>query len=254
MAIYTAAQAYASRGAVRAADRLIVALDFGDVDLAYRLVENLGDKVSAYKVGYHLLFIPGCDRLLGDLVSMGKKVCLDAKLCDTTGTARAGVAGAMRREAHFLTIHGNGDVSDAALEAAVATRGDGPLKLLLVTVLTSIDDLVLHSIGYSSSVSDEVQRRTERALNFGLDGVICSGHEADVVRRLAGSRDFIIATPGIRPVGSPREDQRRVMTPSTAISRGSDYLIIGRPIIKASDPLGAVGKIVGEMQDAFDSR
>jgi orotidine-5'-phosphate decarboxylase len=239
---------------VDAAERLIVALDFEDVALAYSLIKRLGDVVSAYKVGYHLLLVPGCDRLISHLVDIGKQVCLDAKLCDTTGTARAGVAAAVGRGARFLTIHGNGDVSDAALEAAVETRGDSGLKLLLVTVLTSIDDLVRHTTGYRSSVMDEVKKRAERALHFGLDGVICSGHEANEVRSLAGNPDFIIATPGIRPSGSPREDQRRVMTPSSAISSGSDYLIIGRPIIKSPDPLDASNKIIVEMQEAFDSR
>lgn len=239
---------------VDAPDRLIVALDFDDVESAYSLVDSLNDTATAYKVGYHLLFIPGYDRLIDDLIERGKRVFLDAKLCDITDTARAGVAGAVRRKVHFLTIHGNGDVSDAALKAAVETRGDSPLKLLLVTVLTSIDNLVLQATGQSSTVMEEVEFRTKRALRFGFDGVICSGHEASLVRQLSGRDDFIIATPGIRPTGSQMGDQRRVMTPSEAITSGADYLIIGRPIIKAENARFAAAIILLEMQTAFDTR
>jgi orotidine-5'-phosphate decarboxylase len=239
---------------VRAAERLVVALDFNDVRLADRLVSELGDTVSCYKVGYHLQLISGYDELVDKLIERGKRVLLDTKVCDISETVRAAVAGAVKRRASFLTIHGNGDVTDAALEAAAEARRGTNLSILLVTVLTSMDDLDLHVTGYRASVMDEALRRAHRALQFGLDGVICSGYEAAAIRQMAGTPNFIIATPGIRPHGMPRGDQKRVMTPADAISNSADYLIVGRPIIQAREPRVAAASIIAEMQSAFDHR
>jgi orotidine-5'-phosphate decarboxylase len=239
---------------VNAADRLIVALDCDDPKDAAALVERLGSRVTCYKVGYHLQLISGYDALVDDLVQHGKHVLLDTKVCDIKDVVRAAVNGAVKRSARFLTIHGNGDVTDSALQAAVEARSDSSLKLLLVTVLTSMDDLDLGAIGYHTSVLEVALQRAHRALDFHFDGVICSGREANAIRTLADDPAFIIATPGIRPVGTPRGDQKRVTTPAEAVSAGADYLIVGRPIIRAADPVSAAFQIIGEMQEAFDSR
>ena len=239
---------------VNAAERLIVALDFDDPRKAERLVDMLGTMVSCYKVGYHLQLTSGYDALVDSLVQRGKRVLLDTKVCDIKDVVKAAVNGAAKRGASFLTIHGNGDVTDAALQAAIAARGNSNLKLLLVTVLTSMDDLDLGSIGYRTSAMHEAVARARRALTFRFDGVICSGREASAIRELAGDPAFIIATPGIRPKGSPRGDQKRIATPAEAVSGGSDYLIVGRPIIKAADPALAASRIIDEMQAAFDDR
>jgi orotidine-5'-phosphate decarboxylase len=190
---------------------LVVALDFEDVSQARDLIDALGDRVSCYKIGYHLLLISGYDQLIEELIQRrGKRVLMDTKVCDIKDTVRAAVSGAVKRQASFLTIHGNGDVTDAALQAAVDAKGETDLKLLLVTVLTSMDDLDLRKTGYETSVMEEAVKRADRALRFRFDGVICSGYEAGQIRQMAGNPDFIIATPGIRPRGIPREDQKRV--------------------------------------------
>lgn len=239
---------------IQAANRLVVALDLDDAQAARRLVEGLEDQVSCYKVGYHLQLISGYDVLVDELIRRGKRVLLDTKVCDIEDTVRAAVAGAVKRRASFLTIHGNDDVTDEALKAAVEAKSGSDLKLLLVTVLTSMDDLDLHSVGYRVPVMDEAKRRAGRALKFGLDGVICSGREASEIRELAGNPEFIIATPGIRPEGHSRGDQKRVTTPSEAIANGADYLIVGRPVVQAPDPSAAATSIIQEMQSAFDRR
>jgi orotidine-5'-phosphate decarboxylase len=231
-----------------------VALDFDDPKKATDLVARLGEAVACYKVGYHLQLMSGYDALVDQLVQQQKRVLLDTKVCDIKDVVRAAVNGAVKRRASFLTIHGNGDVTDSALQAAADARGDSTLRLLLVTVLTSLDDLDLGAIGYRSFAADEAIARARRALKFGLDGVICSGQEAAAIRELAGNPGFIIATPGIRPKGSPRGDQKRVATPSEAIFGGADYLIVGRPIIEAADPEVATSDIVDEMQRAFERR
>jgi orotidine-5'-phosphate decarboxylase len=252
MATALAASQMASE--INAADRLIVALDFDDPRLARQLVDTLGATVSCYKVGYYLQLVSGYDVLVDDLVAMGKRVLLDTKVCDIEDVVMAAVSGAVKRRASFLTIHGNGDVTDSALQAAVRAKAYSDLKLLLVTVLTSMDDLDLHAVGYGRSATEEAKARALRAIRFGFDGVICSGREAADIRQLTDNPDFIIATPGIRPRGLPRGDQKRVSTPAEAIVSGADYLIIGRPIIQASDPMFATLRIIDEMQAAFDTR
>lgn len=245
-----------SGDAIRAADRLVVALDLEDVERAHDLVERLGDTVSCYKVGYYLQLVSGYDRLVDDLVARGKNVFLDTKVCDIEQTMRAAVRGAVRRGARFLTIHGNGDVTDSALQAAADEKAGSNLNVLLVTVLTSLDDLDLHRHGYKNASTLEVSKdRARRALDFGLSGVICSGMEASMIREMAASTsDFIIATPGIRPSGSARNDQKRVCTPAEAIENGSDFLIVGRPIVQARDPSDAADRIIEEMSGAFGRR
>jgi orotidine-5'-phosphate decarboxylase len=149
MASFSAARTMSPmHSAVHAADQLIVALDFDDPFAAAQLVDVLGPTVSCYKVGHHVNLISGYDALVDKLIADGKRVFLDTKVCEVESTVRAAVIGAVKRKASFLTIHGNGDVTDAALQAAVQAKADSHLKLLLVTVLTSMDDLTSHSVGY----------------------------------------------------------------------------------------------------------
>ena len=214
-----------------ARDRLIVALDMPTMEAARELVRTLDDTVSFYKVGLELLFAGGLE-FAQDLRHMKKRVFLDMKLLDIGNTVERAVANAAELGLSFLTVHG----ADAkTLRAAVCGRGDKPLKLLAVTVLTNLtaDDLVQQ--GSSMSPADLVLHRALLAHQSGFDGVIASGQEAGRIRA-ATSPNFLIVTPGIRLAGGAADDQVRITTPESAIMSGADYLVIGRPITEASDP------------------
>lgn len=231
---------------VNAAERLIVALDMPEIAAARDLMHRLRGTVSVYKLGPWLLLAPGFEALLDDMAAAGLSVFMDTKHSDIPETMRAAAAAAARRNLRFLTVHGNDEVSDEALAAAVEGRGParpGGLALLAVTVLTSL-----------SSDAGTVLRRAERALRLGLDGVIASGNEAAAIRAMAGGRPFLVVTPGIRPAGAEAEDHKRPATPTSAIAAGADYLVAGRPIVRASDPAAAAMAMAAEMQRAFDLR
>ena len=216
---------------VTARDRLIVALDMPTLEAARSLVASLDDTVTFYKVGLELLFAGGLE-FAQDLRHMKKRVFLDMKLLDIGNTVERAVSNAAELGLSFLTVHG----TDAkTLRAAVCGRGDRPLKLLAVTVLTNLtaDDLVQQ--GSSMSPADLVLHRARLAHQSGFDGVIASGQEAQRIRD-ATSPGFLIVTPGIRLPGGGADDQVRITTPESAITSGADYLVIGRPITEASDP------------------
>lgn len=237
---------------IRAADRLIVALDVPDIDEANRLVDALGPTVSFFKLGHWLQLVRGFEGLIDGLIDRGKRVFLDTKGSDIPETMRAGATAAASRGISFLTIHGNGEVTEDAMRAVVEGKGSSDLKILSVTVLTSLDDLDLRKAGYGRSAQELAHERASRALRCGCDGVITSGQEAHNIRELAGDRPFLIVTPGIRPAGAPKDDQKRSMTPTNAIRAGADYLVVGRPIVRVADPLKAAEMIAQEMQAAFD--
>jgi orotidine-5'-phosphate decarboxylase len=244
-----------SPAVVDARDRLILALDVPDVSRAWELVKQLDGVVHFYKLGPWLTIAEGFENLLSSLVQMDHSIFLDSKGQDIPETMRAGVASAARRGIRFLTIHGNGEVSDDAMRAAIKGR-TGNLKVFSVTVLTSLDQSDLTSTGYGS-LDSVVKDRVEKAIRCGCDGVIASAHEARMIKDLAKSRnkpDFLVTTPGIRPTGSKTGDHKRPATPSFAIGEGADYLVVGRPIIHSADPVKAAREIIEEMQGAFDSR
>lgn len=221
-------------------DRLIVALDVPSVEAAQAMVRRLGDTVSFYKIGYQLAFAGGL-AYAQTLAGAGKQVFLDLKLHDIGNTVAQGVKSVSRLGATFLTVH----AYPQTMQAAVAAR-EGNLRILAVTVLTSYDDSDLKAAGYDASVKSVAARRAEHARVLGVDGLVCSGEEAANIRAIVGP-DIALVTPGIRPKGAEADDQKRVMTPTRAIAAGADYLVVGRPIVAASDPKAAAEAIVNEI-------
>jgi orotidine-5'-phosphate decarboxylase len=222
-------------------DRLIVALDLPGVAAADALVAKLGDSVSFYKIGYQLAYAGGLP-FTRELVNAGKKVFVDLKLHDIGNTVARGVESIATLGATFLTVHAYPQTMKAAVEACAGSD----LKILAVTVLTSYDDDDLHAAGYRFTVSDLVEARAQQAQVLGVDGLVSSPEEAASLRKIIGHQMQLV-TPGIRPAGSASGDQKRIMTPSRAITAGADYLVVGRPITEATDPLRAAEAIQAEI-------
>ncbi|WP_112944850.1 MULTISPECIES: orotidine-5'-phosphate decarboxylase [unclassified Rhizobium] len=224
-----------------ARERLIVGLDVPTLGEAEKMVATLGDTVSFYKIGYQLVFAGGLE-FARDLARDGKKVFLDMKLLDIDNTVASGVENIAKMGMSMLTLHAYPKAMRAAVEAA---KGSG-LCLLGVTVLTSMDEADLTEAGYSGDPRSLVLRRAEQAREAGMGGIVCSAEESAVVREVVGP-DIAIVTPGIRPSGSERGDQKRVMTPYDALRAGSTHLVVGRPIVKAPEPEQAAKAILDEM-------
>ena len=227
-------------------DRLIVALDLPSLSDADAMVEQLGDAVSFYKVGYQLAFAGGLS-FANTLIGAGKRVFLDMKLHDIENTVAKGVENVARLGVTFLTIH----AFPQTMKAAVEARRGSALKILAVTVLTSYDDIDLAESGYAMGVDALVARRAQQAHDLGVDGLVCSPEEASPLRLVVG-HDMVFVTPGIRPAGAARGDQKRVMTPGQAIASGADYLVVGRPITGAADPKAAADAVVAEIAAAAE--
>jgi orotidine-5'-phosphate decarboxylase len=225
-------------------DRLIVALDLPDVGAAEAMIARLGDAVTFYKIGYQLGFVGGLP-LVRKLADRGKKVFVDLKLHDIGNTVARGVESVAKLGATFLTVHAYPQTMKAAAEARAGTG----LKILAVTVLTSYDDGDLHAAGYRLGVSDLVEARAQQAQVLGIDGLVCSAAEAASLHRIVGHR-MVLVTPGIRPADSGAGDQKRIMTPGGAIAAGSDYLVVGRPVLEATDPKAAAEAIQAEIKQA----
>jgi len=224
-------------------DRLIVALDVPSLDDAQAMVARLGDNVSFYKIGYQFAFAGGLD-YAPKLVQSGKRVFLDLKLHDIGNTVAAGVKSVARLGASFLTVHAFPQVMHAAVEA----RESG-LRILAVTVLTSLSDADLAKAGYAATVRELALLRAEQACEIGVDGLVCSPEEVATLRGAVKNK-LVLVTPGIRPAGASAGDQKRIATPADAINAGADYLVVGRPIIGASDPKAAAEAIVAEIAGA----
>lgn len=224
-------------------DRLIVALDVPNVVGGLELAEKLGDDVGFYKIGLGML-TGGGFALANELKERGKRVFLDLKLFDIGATIERAVAGIAQHELDFLTVHGDPHV----VRAAVRGRGTAPTRILAVTVLTSLDraDLDESLIG-PGAVSEIVVERARRALDAGADGVICSPRETAAIRALPEAEGRLIVTPGVRPAGAARGDQKRIATPAEALAAGADHIVVGRPIIAAADPARAAREIVAEI-------
>lgn len=229
-----------------ARDRLIVALDVPSVDQARKLIETLGDSVGVYKIGLELLFSGGL-KLASELVALGARVFIDAKLLDIEATVERATAAVAYTGAHFLTVHA---VDRKTLDAAVRGRGGATLKLLGVTVLTNLGAADLVQQGIDHAPGELVLHRAMLAREAGFDGVIASGQEAAAIRE-AAREGFLIVTPGIRPQGGASHDQARIVTPAKAIASGADYLVVGRPITAAADPRAAALAIGEEMARAL---
>lgn len=230
--------------AIPSRDRLIVALDVPSVAAAEAMITRLGDSVTFYKIGYQLAYAGGLP-LVRQLADAGKKVFLDLKMHDIGNTVASGVKSVVGLGATFLTVHAYPQTMRAAVEASAGSN----LKILAVTVLTSYDEADLQAAGYRLGVSDLVRLRAEQAKALGVHGIVCSAEEAASLRPIAGA-SMNLVTPGIRPAGSDVGDQKRIMTPARAIAAGADYLVVGRPVMAASDPKAAAETIVAEIQQA----
>jgi orotidine-5'-phosphate decarboxylase len=232
------------RGDIPVEERLIVALDMPSLAGARAMADELRGAVRFFKIGLQLFPLGGVD-LARELIARGDRVFLDFKFYDIGETVRNAVTSAATIGAQFLTVHGDREI----LSAAVAGRGNSSLKILCVTVLTSLDQTALDEMGYHGGVAQLVLQRALAAKQAGCDGVIASAQEATRLRTALGP-DMLIVTPGIRPAGGAANDQKRVMTPASALRAGADYLVVGRPIIKAPDPRRAAEAILAEMRVA----
>ncbi|MGP1357039.1 orotidine-5'-phosphate decarboxylase [Roseicyclus sp.] len=225
-------------------DRLIVALDVSNAVEGLALADRIGDAVSFYKIGLGMLTGGGL-ALANELKQeRGKRIFLDMKFFDIGATVEKAVRGIAAFDLDFLTVHGDPQVVRAATEGASGTG----LKILAVTVLTSNDraDLDANMI-VPGDVAEIVATRAARAFDAGADGVIASPHEAAMIRALPEARGRLIVTPGVRPEGSDRGDQKRVATPAEAIRSGADHIVVGRPVWQAADPAAAARAILATL-------
>ena len=232
-------------------ERLIAALDVPTRDDAERLVERLGTSVSYYKVGMELFYALGGD-IVTWLKGEGKQVFLDLKLHDIPNTVGNGLCSLLRLRPDILNVHTAGGLrmmqtAREALHRAADEMGVPCPKLIGVTVLTSMDAQDWTGLGHTGTIADAVLRRAKLAQEAGLDGVVASPAETAEIRRVCGD-DFLIVTPGIRPAGVSRDDQRRVMTPAGAMRAGASQIVVGRAIYAAENPRAAAEEILKEME------
>ena len=232
----------AIRHSVPSRQRLIVALDVPTTEAAKRLVDTLGDSVEFYKIGLELFMARGYFEFIDWLRDRDKRVFVDLKFFDVPATVARAVNQLNGRGIEFATIHGN----DAIMQAAAKAKGD--VKILAVTVLTSLDRGDLDDLGFDCDVEQLVISRARRAVSHGLDGVIASGQEAGKLRDALGNQ-LLIVSPGIRPIDND-DDQKRVVTVATAFNNGADYIVVGRPIRDADDPQAAAESIQQQIHSA----
>jgi orotidine-5'-phosphate decarboxylase len=219
------------------AERLIFALDVADMEEAKRLVTTLGETVQFYKLGLELFMAGGYYEFIAWLAGRGKKCFVDLKFFDVPNTVASAVRQLRGHYPVFATVHGN----DAILKAACEAKHE--IKILAVTVLTSLDDADLKALGFQVDAQALVLSRAKRALAIGCDGVISSGLEAEGLRAELG-QNFLIVVPGIRPIANI-DDQKRTVDVEAAFRKGADYIVVGRPIRSAASP----AKAAQEMQD-----
>lgn len=224
---------FLSKKAIPANERLIFALDVPTVEEGKQWVERLGDSIVFYKLGLQLFMAGGYYEFIDWMAARGKKVFADLKFFDVPETVKSAVAQLKGRPITFVTVHGNG----AILRAANSAKGD--VKVLGVTVLTSLDQHDVEALGFQAKVEDIVLSRAKDALEVGCDGIISSGLEAARIRDQLGDK-LLIISPGIRPVlNKPADDQKRTMDLEDAFRSGADYIVVGRPIRQAPDPAAA---------------
>jgi orotidine-5'-phosphate decarboxylase len=229
-------------------NRLIVALDVADRYEADKLIERLRGTVQWFKVGLELFIAVGPD-IVEDYAKSGLSIMLDLKLHDIPETVGRATARAAELGARLLTIHAEGGrpMMEAATKIARASGPDATrLRILAVTVLTSLDAFELSTLGITESPERAVLRRAQLAMEAGCDGVVASAQEAHALQKGA-PEDFLVVTPGIRPEGAARGDQKRVETPRSARQAGADMIVVGRPIRDAADPVAAARAILAEL-------
>lgn len=234
---------------MKTSEILWVALDVPSLDEAARIAELVSGRVAGFKVGLELFVGYGAEAV--ETIGRYGRIFLDLKLHDIPNTVARAVKQAARLAVDFLTIHAFG--GKAMLEAAKDAAGDAekaglkPPKLLAVTVLTSLFTTDLLELGIEQGHRELVMRLAKLAKDCGMDGVVASAHECREIKDKLGS-DIVVATPGIRPEGFEKGDQKRVVTPKKALEAGADLIIVGRPIVQADDPLKAIALIQTELE------
>lgn len=226
-------------------ERIFLALDVPGADEARSLIEHLGDKAVSYKIGLQLFCAAGPD-FVRELADSGKNVFLDLKFHDIPNTVSGAVKAAASLGARMINLHCSGG-SEMLKAARNALKGNGQTALLGVTVLTSLDDENLKELGMAYSTEGQVMLLARLAKEAGLDGVVCSPKEIELLRNEFGD-DFLLVTPGIRPAWSETGDQKRVTTPVQALQAGASAIVIGRPVTAAADPATAMSRLLDECQ------
>lgn len=231
-------------------DRLFCALDTANLDEALLLAELLSGEVGAIKLGKEFFTAHG-PKGVAKVAEFGHKIFLDLKYHDIPNTVAGAVRAAATMKCAVLTVHASGGFSmlQAATLAAVEAGHTGP-KVLAVTVLTSLDDTDLEAVGQILPISDQVRRLARLAKSAGVQGLVCSSHELKVLKEEFGD-SLILVVPGVRTAMASTNDQKRVMTPGEAVRAGADHIVIGRPITLSDDPVGAVRRIVDEIEEGL---
>ena len=229
-------------------DRLIFAMDVADCDSAKSLMNELGDSIIFYKIGLELMMSGEYFELLDWMIARDKKIFCDLKFFDIPATVGSAVRQLKNRGASFVTVHGNRSM----MEAAAENKGD-TLKVLGVTVLTSLDRGDLDDLGFDCDLESLVLSRARQALDVGCDGVISSGLEVPKLREYVNNK-LLVISPGIRPIDNkPMGDQKRVVTVETAFSNGADYIVVGRPIRDAASPRAAAEALQVSIESQMNS-
>ncbi len=235
-------------------NKLIIALDIETVGEARKLFSVLGAQAGMFKVGSQLFTAAGPD-FVREIVTQGGRVFLDLKFHDIPNTVASACREAVRLGVSLFNVHaaGGGEMMRRAADATAETAGREGIKkpaLIAVTVLTSANAATLQETGIASEVEAQVKMLAGLAAASGMDGVVASPHEIAPVRSVVSREKFLLVTPGVRPASSTHDDQKRVMTPAEAVRAGADYIVVGRAILKAPDPLRAAREIVEEMERA----
>ncbi len=225
--------------------KLIIALDFPEANKAMQFVNQLSPAECKLKIGFEL-FISAGPEIVKQLTEKGFDIFLDLKFHDIPNTVASVCKAAAKLDVWMMNVHASG--GSKMMSAAVdALNGfEQPPKLIAVSVLTSMTDDQLQQLGVNAIAENQVARLAKLAKQSGLDGMVCSAKEATLLRELMGE-NFLLVTPGIRPLGVEKGDQARVMTPSEAIKAGADYIVVGRPITRSSQPLQVIAEINAEL-------
>ncbi len=231
-------------------NKIIIPLDVDSEEKAVSLVKELKDHVGAFKVGLELINNVGFGIFDKIKEAGAEKIFYDCKFCDIPNTVKGASIGATKNNVWMFNVHALGgfDMMKAAKEGANKKSEELGIEkplVIAVTILTSISNEVLRSIGVERDVKAEVVSLAKLAQDAGLDGVVCSPQEISIIREACG-KDFVIVTPGVRPKGSDIGDQKRIMTPLEAVREGSDYIVVGRPITKAENPALAADNLFNE--------
>ncbi len=221
--------------------RLYVALDVPSIEKARDMVEKIGESVVSYKIGLQLLPLGGT-QLGAELKAQGKNVFYDFKFHDIDATVEKATRSVAGLGADILTVHARPDV----MRAAVKGRGESDLKVIGVTVLTSLDAQALKDIGYHNTPEELVMHRVRQAIDAGMDGVVSSPLEAEAIRAVV-PKEFLIVTPGVRLPGGDAGDQKRIATPFDALKNGASHLVVGRPITAAADPAAGAQAVLANI-------